>query len=162
MVRADRTTDGFVLGDCTVGGTDVTDEVVDLWNRLARPDVRHILVAGVALAWYNILDLRALHAAVERPVLAVTFEESEGLTAPLREAFSGDALDERLAAYEALPERHPVDVGDDRLFVRSAGCAPAEAATVIRAHTPEGGRPEPLRVARLVARAGDEWNGRVG
>lgn len=157
VVRVDRVTDGFAFGTCTVGGTDLTDAVTDLWDRLDRPDVRHVLVAGVALAWYNVLDLRAIHAAVERPVVAVTFEESEGLEGPLREAFCGDALAERLAAYERLPERHRVDVGDDALFVRSVGLASDEAATVVRAHTPEGGRPEPLRVARQAARAADAW-----
>lgn len=134
--------------------------MTDLWRRLDRPDVRHVLVAGVALAWYNVVDLRALHEAVERPVVAVTFEESEGLEGPLRETFSGDALADRLAAYERLPDRRPVDVGDDRLFVRSAGIDPDEAAAVVRAHTPEGGRPEPLRVARLAARAVDAWRER--
>lgn len=138
----------------------MTAAVTDLWRHLDRPDVRHVLVAGVALAWYNVVDLRALHEAVERPVVAVTFEESEGLEDPLRETFSGDALDARLAAYERLPDRHPVGVGDDRLFVRSAGVDPDEAAAVVRAHTPEGGRPEPLRVARLAARAVDAWRER--
>ncbi|MFB6172073.1 MAG: DUF99 family protein [Haloarculaceae archaeon] len=160
VVRVDRATDGFVFGTCTVGGTDVTDAVVDLWTRLDRPDARHVLVAGVALAWYNVLDLRELHRAVERPVLAVTFEESDGLADPLREAFSGDALAERLAVYERLPERHRVDVGDDAVFVRSVGLDPAAAAEVVRAHTPAGGRPEPLRVARLAARAVDAWRDR--
>jgi hypothetical protein len=34
-----------------------------------------------------------------------------------------------------------------------------ETARIVRGHTPEGGRPEPLRVARLAARAGREFAG---
>jgi len=157
VVRADRAVDGFAFGECTVGGTDLTAAVSDLWRRLDRPDARYVLVAGVALAWYNVVDLEALHGTTDRPVLAVTFEESEGLEASLREAFGGDALAERLAAYERLPERQRVAVGDDDVFVRSVGVDAAEAADVVRAYTPAGGRPEPLRVARLAARAADDW-----
>jgi endonuclease V-like protein UPF0215 family len=154
VVRADRVVDGFSFRDCTVGGTDATAAVVDLVD---REDVRHVLLAGIALAWYNLVDLRAVAAAVERPVVSVTFEESDGLETGLREAFDGDALAARLATYRALPPRRPVDVGDERVFVRAAGCEAATAAAVVRAHTPSGGRPEPLRVARLAARGADRW-----
>ncbi|HET7325414.1 MAG TPA: DUF99 family protein, partial [Halococcus sp.] len=45
----------------------------------------------------------------------------------------------------------------ETVFVRSVGLSDEEAAEVIRAFTPEGGRPEPLRISRLAARAGDTW-----
>jgi len=66
-------------------------------------------------------------------------------------------------------------VNDERVFVRAVGAevepkpeadadspelAPnCEAARIVRGHTPEGGRPEPLRVARLAARAGRTFAG---
>lgn len=157
VVRASRVVDGFTFGTCTVGGTDATDAVVETVDRLGRADVRYLLVAGIAPAWFNILDLPAIRERVDRPVLSVTFEESEGLEPALREAFSGDALDERLALYRAQPDRRPVTVNGETVFVRAVGLDDAEAADVVRAFTPEGGRPEPLRVARLAARAADEW-----
>ena len=156
VTRASRVVDGFAFSTCTVGGDDATDAMVDLYERLDREDVRYVLVAGIAPAWYNLVDLHALREATDRPVVAVTFEESSGLEASLREAFDGDALAWRLDAYEALPPRRSVDAGDDTVFVRSVGVDDDEADEVVRAFTPEGGRPEPLRVARLAARACDE------
>jgi endonuclease V-like protein UPF0215 family len=157
VVRADRVVDGVAFGRCTVGGTDVTDGVATLLERLDRPDVRHVLVAGIALSWYNVLDLPALADRCDRPVISVTFGESPGLEPALRAEFSGEALDKRLATYERQPPRHAVDVDDGTVFVRSAGLDADEAADIVRSHTPEGGRPEPLRVARLAARAADEF-----
>jgi endonuclease V-like protein UPF0215 family len=162
VVRADRVVDGFAFGDCTVGGTGATEAVVALAETLDRDDVRYVLVGGLALAWYDVLDLRALHAAVEVPVVSVTFEESDGLERPLREAFDGEDLRERLATYRAQPSRRPVDVNGERVFVRAVGCDESEARDVVRAFTPEGGRPEPVRVARLAARAADRWGGPAG
>jgi len=163
VVRADRAVDGFAFSSLTVGGTDATDRLVSLLDRLDRPDARPVLVAGVAPAWYNVVDLSRVAAATDRPVLSVSFEDSEGLVGPLRKAFEGAALATRLATYERQPPRRPVAVGDDRdrVWVRAAGCPPAEAERLVRGFTPEGGRPEPLRVARLAARAGDALAARI-
>lgn len=154
VVRADRVVDGVVLDDCTVGGTDATAAVVRAFSTLDREDVRYLLVAGVAPAWFNLVALPAVHDAVDRPVIAVSFEVSEGLEGALREQFSGDALDERLSVYRSLPPRRETPVDDGSVYVRSVGCDEATADRVVRGFTPEGGRPEPVRVAREVARAG--------
>ncbi|MEF8842326.1 MAG: DUF99 family protein [Haloarculaceae archaeon] len=155
VLRADRVLDGLAFGTCTVGGTDATDAVARLWADLDRPDVRYLLLAGVAPAWYNLLDLASLYQRTDRPVLAVTFEPSdEPLSDALARAFSDEALDIRLETFERLPPRSRLRVNDETVFVRAVGCEPSEARDVVRAFTPEGGRPEPLRVARLAARAG--------
>lgn len=151
VVRASRVADGFAVSTCTVGGLDSTDAVIDCYERLGREDVRYVLLAGVAPAWFNVVDVRAVHEAIERPVLAVSFEASDGLRDPIEREFAGHERADRLAVYESLPDRHPLEVNGERVFVRSVGCdSPDE---VVRAFTPSGGRPEPLRVARLVARA---------
>lgn len=161
VVRADRTVEDFVFGSCTVGGTDATDAVGECWERLDRPDVRYLLVAGVAPAWYNVLDLEALHRAVDRPVVAVTFEGSEGLTDAIAGAFDGRERERRLEAYRALPERRRLEVGDAELFVRSVGIDDAEADEVVAAYTHER-RPEPLRVAGRAARRVDAFRRDAG
>ncbi|MFC4542801.1 DUF99 family protein [Halosolutus amylolyticus] len=157
VVRRDRVVDGLGYAACTVGGTDATTAVESLVDDLGRPDVRYVLLGAVAPAWYNVFDLSRIHEAAQRPVLAVTFEASDGLEAGLRDAFSGPELRERLDLYRSLPDRRAVSVDDETVYVRHVGCDAAEAAAIVRAFTPEGGRPEPLRVARLAARAGDEY-----
>ncbi|PSP56766.1 DUF99 domain-containing protein [Halobacteriales archaeon QS_1_67_19] len=155
VARASRVADGFAYETCTVGGLDTTDAILDLFSALDREDVRYIFVAGIALAWYNVVDLRRVHEATDRPVISVTFEESPGLDAALEAEFDGEALAERKEVFERQPPRERVSVNDQTVFVRSVGLDSGEAREVVRAFTPEGGRPEPLRVARLAARAGD-------
>lgn len=157
VLSADRTVDAFAFGSCTVGGTDGTDAVVDLLRDLLREDVPYVLLAGIAPAWYNVLDLHAIHDAIERPVLSVSFEASEGLEPALRREFEGAALQARLETYHRQPERTAVTVDDGAIYVRALGLADDEARDVVRAFTPEGERPEPVRVARLAARAADRW-----
>jgi len=157
VVRANRVVGGFVFGSCTVGGTDATDAIIDLFDRLDRPDVRHVFVAGIAPAWFNVVDIHRVQAATDRPVLSLTFEESPGLADAIRDAFEGDARRRRLATYHAQPDRRRVSVDDGAVFVRSVGVDDATADEAVRAFTPEGERPEPVRVARQAARAADEY-----
>lgn len=161
VVRTDRTVDGLVFGSLTVGGLDATDAVGELFSALDREDVQYLLVAGIAPAWYNLIDLRELATAIERPVCAVSFEESAGLEAPLWEAFSGDELARRLAVYERQPARERTEVNGHELYWCGVGLDDEEARELLAAVTPEGGRPEPLRVARLAARAADRFRGNL-
>jgi hypothetical protein len=162
VVRADRVVDGLVFGTCTVGGLDATDTLLDCFHRLDRPDVRYLLLSGVAPAWFNLFDLARIHDATDRPVVSVSFAESAGLDAAIRREFADEARSRRLSIYESLPDRTPVVVGSDdtpeTVFVRGVGLSTEECEAVVRAFTPEGGRPEPIRVARLAARAGCAWS----
>jgi hypothetical protein len=156
VVRADRVVDDLCYTTCTVGGTDATERLAGLWDRLDRPDVRYLLLAGIAPAWYNLFDLPTLQEATDRPTIAVTFEEPGG---SLREAMARafEELARRLAVFERQPARRRLTVDGETLFLRAVGCSASEARDVVRAFTPEGGRPEPLRVARLAARAGERF-----
>ncbi|MFC7069805.1 DUF99 family protein [Halobaculum lipolyticum] len=171
VVGANRAVDGLAFSTCTVGGTDATAAVVDCVERLGREDVRSLLLAGVAPAWFNVVDLAAVRDAVGRPVLAVSFEASAGLEPHLRDHFDGAALERRLTTYRALPERVPVWLdradgdraeenradgdGHPDLWVRAVGVGDDEARRIVRVHTADGRRrPEPLRVAKVAARAG--------
>ena len=178
MVRADRAVDGLAFERCTVGGDDATDATVSLVDRIDRPDVSILLLAGVAPAWFNVLDLPRIHRETGLPTLSISFEASPGLAPTIRAQFDGEARKWRLDAYESLPPRRSLSVNDERVFVRGVGIdAPTaatdpddeapplapncEAAQFVRGFTPQGGRPEPLRVARTAARAGRELGDRL-
>ena len=169
VVRADRAVDGVGFASATVGGLDATDAVLRLLGRLDRDDVRYLLVSGVAPAWFNLLDLDRIAEAADRPVCAVSYEASPGLAPAIDREFDGDERAKRLSVYERLPPRRRLGVNGETVFVRSVGLGgrdtpsdepgtvPAEVARVIRAYTPAGGRPEPVRVARLAARGAQTW-----
>lgn len=160
VVRADRAVEDFCFGHCTVGGRDATDGILELWDGLDRPDVRYLFLAGIAPAWYNVVDLRRLGRAIDRPVISVSFEESDGLEGGITEAFDGGDRRGRLETYRALPERRRLGDrdrdggGEGPLFVRSVGLDPPRAEDVVEAYT-ETRRPEPLRVAKRLARRVD-------
>jgi len=153
VVRADRVVEGFHFTTITVGGTDATDAVAELYDAADREDLHFVLVSGVAPAWYNIVDIDAVHDATKVPIVSVTYEKGDenGLRSSIQDEFEGDALEKRLELYDSLPARRRLLVGGNDLYVRSIGVADERADEWVRGFTHDG-RPEPVRVARLAAR----------
>lgn len=151
VMRKDLRIDGFVTGTVTVGGTDATDVIIRMVQDLDRHDLNVILLSGCVIAWFNIIDIDRLSQETGLPVICVTYEESDGLLADIRYHFPGD--EERVAAYEKLGERVPVTLGTGgTIYLRTCGISADDAGRFCDAFTLDGKIPEPLRVARLLAR----------
>lgn len=144
--------DDIEFDTATVGGTDATSAIKRILETGLRPDIQYVLISGIAPAWFNIIDLEAIATSVEVPVISVSFEASTGLEASISSHFSGTAREKRLSRYDALPRQQPVKINEKTRYIRAVDIAQPSAATVIKEFTPTGGRPEPLRVARLAAR----------
>lgn len=157
VVRADRVVDGAFFRTCTVGGMDATDRVIDGLLSLSREDTAFVLIAGIAPAWFNILDLRIIHAEIGLPVICVSFEDSPGLKPAIEAAFSGAEQAERIDRYTQQPARESIVINDNSMYYRAVGMEDESPDRILRHFTPVGGRPEPLRVARILARAADSW-----
>ncbi|MDD1659400.1 MAG: DUF99 family protein [Methanomicrobiales archaeon] len=161
VMRKDLRIDGVSLAYLTVGGTDATDAVLAIIAALGRRDINVVMVSGSVVAWYNILDPEAISEETGLPLIVVTYEDSEGLEEDIIHHFPGDEA--RLQAYRNLGERVPVLLKDgSRVFIRTAGLSPEDAARILRDFTRDGKVPEPIRVARLVARGAMRWQRHTG
>ncbi len=152
VMRRDLVIDGVALGSVTVGGDDATNGVIGLFRRLERRDVNFILLGGCVIAWFNIIDPARIWETLGLPVIVVTYEDSEGLEEDIAHHFPGDLA--RLEAYRRLGRRRVLQLPTGyRVYTRSWGIGEKDADLLCRAFTHEGRVPEPVRVARLVARA---------
>jgi endonuclease V-like protein UPF0215 family len=161
VMRKDLRIDGVALASLTVGGMDATDAVLSIITSLGRRDINVTMVSGSVVAWFNILDPEAISRTTGLPLIVVTYEDSEGLEGDILHHFPGD--EDRLRAYRRLGDRVPVLLGEGaQVFIRPTGIAPEDAARILRDFTRDGKVPEPVRVARLVARAAMRWQGDAG
>jgi endonuclease V-like protein UPF0215 family len=140
--------DGIVSGRVRRDGVNAT-RVLAALSRGSRfgAHLQAILLQGIALAGFNVVDLHELHAQTRLPVLVVARRrpDLDAIRRALLERVPGGrrkwALIERAGPMEPL---HGV-------FVQRAGLALAEAEALLVATTLHGKVPEPLRVAHLVA-----------
>lgn len=137
----------------TVDGWDATERLAELLERSRyREQVQCLMLDGVCLGGFNVVDLDALHARFGWPVLTVTRDppDKEAIEAALRKHFP-DA-----EARLALLQRHPLErvaTAHNPVWVKHVGMPLADAAELVRRTTVRGALPEPLRLAHLIAAA---------
>lgn len=152
VMRADRRVDGLAYARASVGGDDATQAVLEICRRLDRRDINALLLSGAAISWFNIIDLVAVFEEVSRPLICLTYEESEGLEKYLREYFPEP--EEKIERYRSLGMREKIRLKTGyELFVRVHGATVEEARILLNKFTLDGRVPEPVRLARMAARA---------
>jgi len=153
-MRSDLIVDGFALGFSTVGGDDATKAVIRLHDRLGRADVNVLMLSGAVISHYNIIDVDAVAARTKKPVVCLTYRETSGIEDSIRVSFADPAA--KLELYERLGPRVPLVLRTGhRVYARLASISEREAKSVLDSFTLQGGLPEPVRVAKLLARAED-------
>jgi endonuclease V-like protein UPF0215 family len=145
-LRLEGVLTGFVRRD----GANATRRLTALvdGSKFAR-QLQLVMLQGIALAGFNVVDLYGLSEALELPVLVVVRKRPRlervrsALLARVRGGARKWALIERLGPAEPLAG----------VYVQRVGITRSEAATVIRRTAVHGSIPEPLRTAHLIAGA---------
>ena len=151
-MRGDLQIDGISLTSITVGGVDATEGVLRIFNNLNRKDLNVILLNGCVISWFNIIDLNYVHEELSMPILCVTYEESEGLKDDIKRYFKD--WDERLEVYNRLGQRSKVKLNTGyEVFLRFYGLDYDEVKVILNRFTTHGKVCEPLRTAKILARA---------
>lgn len=153
VMRADLRVDGLAYSRATVGGDDATEAVLNLYRQLDRTDVNALLLSGLAISWFNIIDLKEISERTQKPVICLTYEESPGLEDYIREYFPQP--EEKLRRYTASGERTSILLKTGfEVYVRALGATIEETRILLDKFARDGRVPEPVRVARMMARAG--------
>lgn len=152
VMRKDLRVDGFSFETTTVGGMDATDSVVALYRNFYRKDINAVMISGCVISWFNIIDPLRIREETGRPTIVVTYEDSEGIEKDIIHHFPHDEV--RLSCYRALGTRIPHFLPTGyTIYMRAYGISDEDAGALCSAFTYDGKIPEPIRVARLFARA---------
>ena len=143
----------MVFGNVTIEGNDSTQNILSMYKSLKRNDINCIMLDGLIISMYNIIDGEELRENTNLPVIAITFKDSKGLEGAIRHRFSNDSK-VKLEQYRKLGQRDKILLKTGKiLFVRYWGISSKEASTIIDCFTLQGSIPEPIRIAKLAARA---------
>jgi len=104
VISTDLVIDGFVFGHSTVGGDDATDAILAMHEKLDRPDVSFLLISGIVISLYNIVDVKRISEKIGLPVIGVTYEESPGIEEAIKHHFP-ESYESKLAEYSKLGTR---------------------------------------------------------
>lgn len=151
VMRLPNYLEGVLRSECQVDGDDanLVLERMIAGSRFKR-QIKAVLIDGVALGGFNVVDIDALYSAVGIPVVTVTRDPPnlEEIQAALRKHFPD--WGRRLELLRRKP-LHEVDTGHKPILVSVAGMGLREAEELLRKSMVRGAVPEPLRVAHIIA-----------
>ena len=142
--------DGLLIGRVRRHGANATERMADLVARSRfRDGVRAVLLQGIAVGGFNVVDIHALARALGLPVVVVARRrpDLEAMRAFLAREVPG--WRRKWALVEKAGPMEPVR----GLWIQRAGPSLAQAERLLEATTLHGKLPEPLRLAHLVAGA---------
>ena len=145
--------DGYSFSKVTVGGMDATQKITEMYRLLERADINVILLNGCIISWYNVIDLHQLAEVVDRPLVSVTYKESEGIEKYFEENFPED-WEQRVAIYRRNGTRTLLRLCTGYpVYARFLKISKNETLRLLNRFTTHGAIAEPLRIARILARS---------
>ncbi len=151
IMRRDFVIDGFVFGSATLEGNDVTDQILHMYEELCRSDISYLILSGLIVSMYNIVDIKKLHDSLQIPVIGITYNESDGIEDAIKHHFP-KSFESKINEYKKLGKRERITLHTSHdLFVRYEGCTIYEVKQLLNELTLQGSIPEPLRVSQLLA-----------
>ncbi|HVX01897.1 MAG TPA: DUF99 family protein [Nitrososphaera sp.] len=153
VMRRDLVVDGMAFGRATIEGDDATSAIVSMYRSLGRDDVNCILLDGLVISMYNIIDGRQVSQDTCLPVVAITFEDSKGLEGAITHHFP-HGWERKIEQYQRIGKRERVVLKTGKpLYIRYWGIPQRRALALLNAFTLQGALPEPIKVAKIAARS---------
>ena len=149
-VYASMRLDGVLVGEIERDGRDATDVLADLVSKSKFFEhAQLIMLQGIAMAGFNVVDAIGLHHRLGLPVLVVARRNPDWES--IREALVSRIENGRKKwrLIEKLGPMEPID----RVFVQRVGVSPGQAADTISRFSIHSHIPEPVRTAHLIAGA---------
>ncbi len=151
VMRRDFVIDGFVFGSATLEGNDATDTILKMYDDLQRPDISHVLISGLIVSMYNIIDIKKIHESLQIPIIGISYHDSEGIEDAIKHHFP-NSFESKISKYQKLgkQEKITLDTSHD-VFIRKEGCTIEDVKYLLNKLTLHGSIPESIRVSQLLA-----------
>lgn len=153
LMRRDGYMEAVAYGNATLGGTDGTDATLSIIRKLKRPDVHMVMLDGCIVSYYNWIDGESIWINAGLPTACYIFERPEG---DVKAAISKLFPDWRNRWEYISKLGKPIEFvypDGGRVYVRAWGLSPKDAFKAALLTRKYGKKPEPLRVAKLLASA---------
>ena len=153
LVRAPNYLEAVMTTDVEVDGTDSTDRLIEMISSSRyKEQAKAIMIDGIALAGFNVVDVGRLSDETGLPVLTVTRDrpDMDDMLLALQKHF-----DDWQARYSLISrfELKRIKTPHKPLYACGVGLEWSEFEELVTLSTVRGAVPEPVRIAHLIASA---------
>lgn len=151
VILSDLRIEGVLVSHIIVDGLDATDKLIEMIGG-EKGQIDLIMLASISYGGFNLVDPIQTYDRLKIPVVVVNPKEPDNIA--VRRALIRHFTDwrERLVIIEKVGKPHRLGLGPGRfLYFHAIGLPQSEAVELIRGMVVFGNRPEPLRIAHMLA-----------
>jgi uncharacterized protein len=153
VMRRDLIIDGIEISKSTIRGDDSTQNIISMWKNMNRNDINCIFLGGIIISMFNIVDGNKVYRSTDIPVIALTYNDSKGVAHNFKKVFP-NSWQSKLEQYQNIGKRQRIVLQTGKaIFVRHWGLSLSDTIILLNYFTLQGSVPEPVRIAKLIARA---------
>lgn len=143
--------DGLLSCKVQVDGNDATEKLIQLVEKTRHfPQLKSIMLDGIALAGFNVIDIQKLSEKTKLPVIVLIRKKPdlEKIKTALSNLPDGQ---EKLKLIKKAGEIFPVSLPEGKVYIQIAGLSSREAEKIVKLAATRSLIPEPIRIAHIVA-----------
>jgi len=153
LVRLPNYLESVMRTEVEVDGVDSTDQLIKMISGSRyRDQIRAVMIDGIALAGFNVVDVERLSSELRTPVVTITRDKPDldMMSNALKKHFENWR---ELFSMISRSELREVETEHKPVFACGVGLDWAEVERLIKASTVRGAVPEPIRMAHLISSA---------
>ena len=135
----------------SIDGDDATYICKDIIkNTRHRKQLKAMLLDGISLGGFNVVDINDIFSSTKLPVITVTRDEPD--FKKIEQALKKNFIDwEKRLKIIKNGEIHKIHTSHNPIYIKCSGMDIEEAKEIIKISTIRGVIPEPIRVAHIIA-----------
>ena len=146
VMRGGSWVDGILSTRVSVDGSDSTKKIIEMINKCKfKPQLQCIFLDGIAVAGFNIVDVKELNKKTKLPVIVIIRKNPD--IKNIKKTLIKIKKQQKIR----LIEKAGKVVQVDDIFVQLAGIELEEAKKILKIVCTRSLIPEPIRLAHLIA-----------
>ncbi len=146
IFRGGQFLDGVLSTKVTVDGSDSTQKLISMINKTKhKPQLQVIMIDGIALGGFNIIDVQKLHKKTKLSVIVVIRRMPD--IANIKRILKKIGKENKIKLLEQAGL--PVKIG--KIYCQLTGITLEKAKQVLKIACTHSYIPEPIRIAHLIA-----------
>lgn len=146
VFRGGQFLDGVLSTKATIDGSDSTQKLISMINKTRhKPQLQIIMIDGIALGGFNIIDIKKLYKKTKLPVIVVIrrMPDIKNIKRILKKIKQEKKI--KLIDQAGIP----IKIG--KIYCQFTGITLEKAKQVLKVSSTHSFIPEPIRIAHLIA-----------
>jgi len=151
VMRAGESLDGVLSTYVKKDGLDSTQKLISLINKSRHKlQLRVIMLNGIALAGFNIVDIEKLSKKTGLPVIVI-MRKRPNFKSIERALRNFDDFEKRMKLIKKAGEVNFLEWADKKIYYQSYGIDKTTCEKIIKLSATHSNVPEPIRLAHIIA-----------